>query len=380
MTTRAGIYIHIPFCLTHCSYCDFAIWGYDSLLAERYVRATVKEIESFKAGQDKVEIDSIYFGGGTPSLLTLAQIEELLRAVHSRFRVVDNTETTLEINPGTLSPENARALRQINVNRASFGAQTFDDRHLRRLGRTHTADDARRTFADLRRAGFENISLDLIAGLPAQTLNEWSRNLDEAFRLCPDHLSFYLLEVHAGTPLERQINRGRLPSPDEDLAAQMYHLLIERAAGEGYAHYEISNFCLPNRASRHNTKYWMLAPVYGFGCAAHSFDGRFLRWSNERNALKYVEMIEAGRSPVVETTELDSNAAHAENIFLNLRLLERGVDLSAHKSRFGRDVRTEYADELARLSEAGLIRFDDERMRLTSAGALMSNEVFAVFV
>lgn len=380
MKPKAGIYIHVPFCRTHCSYCDFAICGYDAALAERYVRAVVTEIENFQITDRATEVDSIYFGGGTPSLLAPAQIERLLEAARTRFRVCDDTETTLEINPGTLTLKDACALRQMDINRASFGAQTFDDRHLRRLGRTHTGDDARRTFADLRRGGFENISLDLIAGLPAQTIDEWSRNLDEAFRLCPDHLSFYLLEVHAGTPLERQIASGRCPSPDEDRAAEMYHLLMERAAREGYAHYEISNFCLPGHAARHNTKYWTLAPVHGFGCAAHSFDGRRTRRANARDARKYIGMIEAGASPAVEIVNLDADAAHAENIFLNLRLLEQGVDLDAHKARFGRDVRAEYEAELARLSEAGLIRFDDERMRLTPTGALMSNEVFAVFV
>lgn len=351
-------------------------------MAARYVQAVVTEIENFQAAQDAVqpEVDTIYFGGGTPSLLNPTQIGRLLEAVRARFRVCEDAEVTLEINPGTVTLESARALRAMGINRASFGAQTFNDRELRRLGRSHTSDDVRRTFSDLREAGFTNISFDLIAGLPAQTLDEWSRNLDEAFRLRPPHLSFYLLEVHEGTPLAGQIKDGRCPAADEDLAAEMYDLLIDRARGEGYEHYEISNFCLPEYEARHNTKYWTLAPVYGFGCSAHSFDGGSTRWRNERDARKYVEMIEAGRISVVETTELDQQAAHAENIFLNLRLLQRGVDLRAHNSRFGRDVRAEYSAELARLDEAGLIHIDDERMRLTPSGALLSNEVFAVFV
>ena len=376
----AGVYIHIPFCRSRCSYCDFATGTYEGALADAYVRALVREISSSETDADASEIDTIYFGGGTPSLLAPAQLAHILDAVHRRFRVSEDAEVTLELNPGTVTPETLGEFRRLGVNRASFGLQTFDDEQLARLGRTHTADDARRTLRALREAGFSNISFDLIAGLPEQTLDAWSRNLEEAIRLAPEHLSLYLLEVHEGTPLAEHIRRGMWRAPDPDLAAEMYRLLAARMAAAGYEHYEISNFARRGRESRHNLKYWTGAPVYGFGSSAHSFDGRRTRWSNERDARAYVALVESGSGPIVERTELDEADASAESLFLGLRLLDRGVDLAAHRARFLTDVRERYADDLQRFDEAGLVRLDGDVLRLTPAGALLSNEVFAAFV
>ena len=286
----------------------------------------------------------------------------------------------MEMNPGTLSPQILREFRRLGVNRASFGAQTFDDSELRRLGRTHTADETRRTLHDLRDAGFENISFDLIAGLPEQTLGGWSRNLEEALALRPEHLSLYLLEVHEATPLAEQIKRGMWRAPDADLAVEMYELLVERTRAAGFVQYEISNFCLPDHESRHNSKYWTGAPVYGYGCSAHSFDGASARWSNERDVRRYVELIERGASAVVERNVTDARAASAEALFLGLRLLRRGVNLAEHQARFRVDVRETYRADLSRFDEAGLIELEGDVLRLTSHGALLSNEVFAAFV
>lgn len=377
---RAGVYIHVPFCRSRCSYCDFATGAYEEALAESYVGALAREVESFDCVGARVEVDTVYFGGGTPSLLTPAQVSRVLAAVRRRFDVDPAAEVTLEMNPGTVTPERLRALRASGVNRASFGAQTFDDRELKRLGRTHTADDTRRTFAELRTAGFDNISFDLIAGLPRQTLQAWERNLAEALALRPEHLSLYLLEVHEGTPLAEQIRQGRYDAPDPDLAAEMYCVLVERARAAGYEQYEISNFCLKGRESRHNMKYWTGAPFYGFGCSAHSFDGRRARWSNERDARAYVKLVEERGGAIVSREELDERGAGAEALFLGLRLLSRGVDLEEHRARYHRDVRADYAEDLARFDEAGLIEFDGDVLRLTPAGALLSNEVFSTFV
>ncbi|MBD0369452.1 MAG: radical SAM family heme chaperone HemW [Pyrinomonadaceae bacterium] len=376
----AGIYIHIPFCRARCSYCDFATGTYAAPLAERYVRALAQEIRAFPALENEAcEADTIYFGGGTPSLLSPAQVETILEAVRSRFRIRQDAEVTMEMNPGTLTPEILREFRHLGINRASFGAQTFDDDELRQLGRTHTAEDVRLTIKYLREAGFRNVSFDLIAGLPGQTLEAWARNLDEALKLRPEHLSFYLLEVHEGTPLAEQIRRGRMPHTDEDLAAEMYRLMLNEASRAGYTHYEISNLSLAGFESRHNSKYWLGHPTYGFGCSAHSFDGARRRWSNERDAARYTELIEAGRSPLVESMELSRQDVEAEAVFLGLRLL-RGISLHEYQRRFGRDLRAEQADNLARLKEAGLIEITDDLLKLTRTGALLSNEVFATFV
>jgi oxygen-independent coproporphyrinogen-3 oxidase len=355
---------------------------YETGAAERYVRALTAEIFRWTEVPVPVEVDTIYFGGGTPSLLGVRQIESILNAVAARFRVSESAEITLEINPGDggvnadARRDTMRARLGFGINRASFGAQTFDDRELKMLGRTHDSRDIHDTFRCLREAGFENINFDLIAGLPGQTLDGWKRNLDRALELRPEHLSLYLLDVHEGTPLFDQINRGMRPKPDEDLAAEMYTLMINEVCAAGYEHYEISNFCLPGFESRHNTKYWTGAAYYGFGCSAHSYDGVRRRWANERDASLYVELIERGRSPIVECTELREEDARSEAIFLGLRLM-RGIDLQRYREQFGRELREQYNGELDRLSAAGLIEIDRHLLKLTTRGALLSNEVFA---
>jgi oxygen-independent coproporphyrinogen-3 oxidase len=373
----AGVYIHIPFCSSRCSYCDFATGIYQIELAERYVRALLEEIRTSELRGARV--DTIYFGGGTPSLLEPAQLARILEAVHERLEIDPSVEITLEINPGSATLAKLREFRDLGINRASFGAQTFDDRELAKLGRSHTAADARRTFHDLRAAGFANVSFDLIAGLPRQTLGGWKRNVDEALALRPEHLSFYLLEVHSGTPLAQHIERGTQPAPDEDLAAVMYESMLERAVAAGYEHYEISNLCLPLFQSRHNTKYWTGEPYYGFGCSAHSYDGQNRRWSNERDVLEYVKLIEHGLKPAVEEHELTVQDLRSEALFLGLRLM-RGVDLQQYQELFGVDPAAKHAKELERFKAAGLVEQDEDRLRLTRNGALLSNEVFSAFV
>ncbi|MDQ3665351.1 MAG: radical SAM family heme chaperone HemW [Acidobacteriota bacterium] len=377
----AGIYIHIPFCRSRCSYCDFATGIYERTLSERYVQALVREILSWQEIESPAAIDTIYFGGGTPSLLSADQIEVILASIHTRFAIKAeaDVEVTMEMNPGTVTPALLHEFQRLGINRASFGAQTFDDRELARLGRSHTAQDTRQTFNYLRDDGFDNVSFDLIAGLPGQTLEGWDRNLDEALGLRPEHLSFYLLEVHEGTPLAEHIRRGLQPRPDDDLAAQMYELMLDRAGSTGYEQYEISNLCLPGFESQHNTKYWTGAPYYGFGCSAHSYDGSFRRWSNERDVARYVALIQSNASSVVERIELSRHQIQAEALFLGLRLMQ-GVDLKRHDLQFGVDVRNSHESELARFREAGLIEYDGDLIRLTRSGTLLSNEVFSAFV
>jgi oxygen-independent coproporphyrinogen-3 oxidase len=375
----AGIYIHIPFCRSRCSYCDFATGMYNAALAERYVHSLVNEIGSWHEIEPAETLDTIYFGGGTPSLLRPAQLEALLKAVRQRFSVSADAEVSIEINPGTVTPEALAAFRYLGINRASFGAQTFDNGELARLGRSHTADETRQTFHHLRDGGFDNISFDLIAGLPGQTIERWRRNLDEAFSLRPEHLSFYLLEVHQGTPLASHIKSGLQPQPDEDLAADMYEVMLDRALEAGYEHYEISNLCLPGYESRHNTKYWTAAPYYGFGCSAHSYDGGFRRWANERDLVRYIEMIEQGRKAIVDETRLTKTDRQAEAVFLGLRMMQ-GFSFTEYQEVFGADLREKHENDLTRFREAGLIECSGDLLKLTRAGALLSNEVFSAFV
>jgi len=379
---NAGIYIHIPFCRARCSYCDFATGMYEGDVAARYVRAVVAEISRWTEVEPSASVDTIYFGGGTPSLLKVEQLELILNAVCRRFDVAGNSEITLEINPGDgggsaeMRRKTMSEWRRLGINRASFGAQTFDDHALKMLGRTHDSHDIRKTFEQLRDAGFDNINFDLIAALPGQTMEGWKRNLDEALQLRPEHLSLYLLDVHEGTPLHDQIKRGMRPKPDEDLAAEMYALMIERVCAAGHEHYEISNFCLPRFQSRHNTKYWSGAPYYGFGNSAHSYNGARRRWANERDPAKYVALVERSDSLIAERTELTEEDARSEAVFLGLRLM-CGINLNSYRVRFGADLREQFNGELDRLKAAGLVAIDEERLKLTPRGALLSNEVFA---
>jgi len=370
----AGIYLHIPFCKSRCSYCDFAtdVFKNEEAVA-RYVSALEKEIESFS--QPTETIDTIYFGGGTPSLLAPPQLEKILNSIHKKFSVEPNIEITMEMNPATVTPETLKSYKSLGVNRASFGAQTFDDAELKRLGRRHSANDVRETIELLRGAGFDNVSFDLIAGLPRQTLVDWERNLDEALKLKPEHLSLYLLEIHEGTPLAEQIRSRRQPLPDEDLAGEMYELITRKTAEQGYEQYEISNFSLPDYASKHNSKYWRCEPVYAFGVSAHSFDGKY-RYANERDTAKYVNLIEANDS--AEVFREETNLA-SEFIFLGLRL-SKGIKLNEYEKRFGVNMKEKYAEDLQRLEEMELIEFVENYLKLTRQGMVYSNEVFSVFV
>lgn len=365
----AGVYIHIPFCKSRCSYCDFATDVYRSSDAvERYVSAVRKEIGGFSA--EGVYIDTIYFGGGTPSLLSPPQLGSILAEVREVFGVSSDAEITMEMNPATVTAESLSAYRVLGVNRASFGVQTFNERDLKLLARGHDAKDARQTFRMLREAGFDNVSFDLIGGLPDQSIDDWRRNLDEAVSMDPEHLSLYLLEVHEGTPLAEQLRSGRRPMPDEYLAAEMYELMIDTLKAAGYRQYEISNFAKAGFEARHNTKYWRMDPVYGFGVSAHSFDG-IERYANDRDTNSYVDKMGRGSAEVFRET-IDQAS---ESVFLGLRLNE-GIDIEAHRLRFGVDL----SEKVAELEANELVEKVGSRVRLTRRGMLFSNEVFAAFI
>lgn len=392
----AGVYIHIPFCKSRCSYCDFAtdVWR-SSEAVERYVNALSVEIENLAysggnasvnehAGQAlegtlqngrvsarRILADTVYFGGGTPSLLSAGHVRKILDSLRSRFEIASDAEITMEMNPATVTAETLREYKDLGVNRASFGVQTFNDHDLKLLARGHDANDARTTYKLLREAGFDNISFDLIAGLPGQSVDDWKRNLDEAVAMSPEHLSLYLLEIHEGTPLAEQLRSGRRPLPDEEIAAEMYEVMIDTLASAGYHQYEISNFAKPGFESRHNTKYWRLEPVFGFGVSAHSFDG-VERYANERDTAKYVERIENFGGAEVDRERID---AASESAFLGLRLTN-GIDLVEYEAEFG----SKLGDKISELEEKDLVEVIDGRLRLTRKGMLFSNEVFAEFV
>ncbi|HJQ26500.1 MAG TPA: radical SAM family heme chaperone HemW [Blastocatellia bacterium] len=396
MNRQAGIYIHIPFCARKCTYCAFNTTDYFEDLAARYVDAVGREIHAWGArlaesNLHRTAVDTIYFGGGTPSIVEAEQLGALVAACREAFAVAPDAEVTIEINPATLTREKIAGWLAAGINRASVGVQSFIDEELSGLSRTHTATEARRTVAALREAGFANISLDLIAGLPAQSLKDWRFNLEEALRLDPEHLSLYLLEVKEGTQLYAQLKRGKLARPDDDTAAEMYRIICDATRRAGYEQYEISNFArlepepykgmgsAPSRfRSRHNMKYWTGAPFFGMGCGAHSYDGQ-ARWVNILKSESYIAAIDKNGEAIAERHDLSAEDRAAEALFMQLRLNE-GVALEAFRDEYGLDVLARFGDELPRLAEADLIQIRDGRIMLTNKGRLLSNEVFVSLI
>jgi oxygen-independent coproporphyrinogen-3 oxidase len=414
----AGLYIHIPFCERKCTYCNFNTTDFAGDLATRYINAVVQEVSYWgqklendnpsiksndgesktkvQAGNDTGQsakdgrqnprpfVDTIYFGGGTPSIIEAEQLAEILEACRGNFHLAKDAEITIEINPATLSRQKMEGWLAAGINRASVGVQSFLNRELVSLSRTHNTSQARQTLAALREAGFDNLSLDLIAGLPEQTKADWQHNLREALALRPEHLSLYLLEVKEGTQLYGQIKRKLRPQPDEDLAAEMYEMICEATAAAGYEQYEISNFALCAKGqkkslrSQHNLKYWSDAPFYGLGCGAHSYDGR-RRWVNTLKTETYIEQVTAQGCAIQERRELDDTERATEAIFMALRLTE-GVHLEDFHAEYGLHILREYGAELERLAEGCLIKIEGGRLRLTPRGRLLSNEVFMIFV
>lgn len=374
-----GVYVHVPFCRTKCTYCAFVSGDYDEALAARYLPALEREIRLAGASDGRPHVDTIFFGGGTPSLLPAAELAGLVSALCEAFDVAPDAEITVEMNPGTLTPAKLDVYREAGVTRASVGVQSFDDDELRSIGRVHDAEEARAAVRMLRAAGFDNVSLDLIAGLPHQSREVWRHNLDEALALEPDHLSLYLLELHPGTRLARDVEAGRIARPDDDVAAEMYFAMVDRLAAAGFEHYEISNFARGGRRrSRHNEKYWTDAPYYGFGVSAHAYlDGE--RRANVRQIAAYAEAVERDGTGVAERTPIGAGERAAEAAFLGLRRLE-GIDVAAFAERHGVELLEAYREGLEQFFDVGLVEVVDGRLRLTRSGLVLSNEVFQAFV
>ncbi len=373
-----GLYVHIPFCESKCAYCHFAIdpRGPGEERQERYTRAVLAEM--LEAERDSA--DTLYFGGGTPSLVTPARLARMAQAARELFRLPLGAETTLEANPRDLDVNGYRHLRDLGVNRLSLGVQSLDDDVLREMGRHHSAADARRAVEDARRAGFENLNLDLILGWPGETRERWARQIDGFLALEPDHVSLYVLEVEGKTALAHRHGRGFLVLPDDDLVADLYEETVERLAARGLQRYEISNFARPGFESRHNGKYWDDAPFVGFGMAAHSYrDGR--RWWNHDRFATYCRAVEEGGGAAAAAGErlLTARERAAEALFTGLRR-RTGVDLLGYRRLYELDPLVEWRDGLDAAETAGLVAVEHGRLRLTDRGVLLSNEVFRAFV
>jgi oxygen-independent coproporphyrinogen-3 oxidase len=370
-----GLYLHIPFCSSICNYCNFNRGLFEAGLKDRYVAALEQEIRRVGKGE---AADTIFFGGGTPSLLDPVEIARLIAACGEAFAVTADAEVTLETNPETSSLERMAGFRAAGVNRISFGVQSFRETELRRLGRLHSASRARAAVGEARAAGFDNISLDLMMWLPGQTRADWQESVEALVDVGPDHASLYLLELYPNAPLKEEMARsGWSLAPDEDAAA-MYLWSLQRLEDAGCRQYEISNVARPGRESRHNLKYWQDGEWLGFGCGAHSTrDGT--RWKNVSSPEEYVRLVASGGPLESERRVLSRDERLEEALFTGLRLVE-GVDIEAAGARYGADVWARYGTDLRHFVAEGLLRREGPRLRLSREGMLLANEVMAVFV
>jgi oxygen-independent coproporphyrinogen-3 oxidase len=372
-----GLYLHIPFCTAICNYCNFNRGLLDQSLKRRYVDALIGEIHG--AAEPSTAIDTIYFGGGTPSLLSAAEVGRIVDACRDAFALIADSEITLEANPETVTRPLLEGYRAAGINRLSFGVQSFRDEELRRLGRLHTADTATNAIGLARLAGFDNVSLDLMMWLPEQRLEDWLVSVESLIEVRPEHASLYLLELYPNAPLREDMARaGWSLAPDED-AADMYFEALGRLDAAGYQHYEISNVAQPSREARHNVKYWTDGEWLGFGCGAHSTRAG-VRWRNVPATMEYIRRVDAGSSVVVERRVLDAGEHVEEALFTGLRLTA-GLDLAAVDARYGVDVWRRYGSELSRFVDLGLLIHEpNRRLALSRAGMLLANEVMAVFI
>ena len=397
-----ALYIHIPFCETKCPYCDFNTYSGIEPIMPDYIAALVEEIGLWGTAlrylnnhsPESRHIGTIFFGGGTPSYLPPENIQQVLDAVRSAFSLTSDSEVTLESNPGDVTSDRLKSWREVGVNRLSIGVQSLDDGLLHLLGRRHDAETARQAYHNAREAGFDNVNLDLMYGLPHQTLQQWRKTLTETVKLAPEHLSLYCLTLEEGTPLDTWVRQGKVPDSDPDLAADMYLLAEELAGSAGYDHYEISNWALPGQACRHNLTYWQNQPYLGVGPGAHSYlDG--YRFANLRPPRQYIQRIRRwsqhppssvdlagfrrdGALDMVET--VDSRLEMAETMILGLRLTQ-GVSEEGFARRFGVEIRDTYTVQVRELETLGLLEWlSDHRLRLTPRGRLLGNEVFQRFL
>jgi len=371
-----SLYLHIPFCRAQCSYCDFSSYPGLEALFEDYAAALIREMEM----AEPARVRTIYLGGGTPTVLPLLLLQRILAAARTVFRLEPDIEISIEANPGTVDRGLLAGLRAAGVTRLSLGVQSLDAGELQLLGRIHSPAQALEAFATARRAGVDNLNLDLIYGLPRQTLHSWQSTLCQALALEPEHLALYALTVEEGTPLAAQIATGALDGPDPDLAADMYEMAEEALAEAGYLHYEISNWShAAEFQCRHNLTYWRNEPYLGIGAGAHSWRGG-RRWANLSSPAGYISRILDGKPAVAVEEVIDPALEIGETMMMGLRLLVEGVSLAKFRERFGLELDQRFGPELSELAALGLIETDPERVRLSGRGRLLGNQVFLRFL
>jgi oxygen-independent coproporphyrinogen-3 oxidase len=373
---KTGIYIHVPFCVKKCSYCDFySITDLEKIPS--FVHALALEIKMTDALPS--DVNTIYIGGGTPSLLDPEKVEYFIDAIYNRFCVISSPEVTMEINPGTVTHKKLTGYRKAGINRINIGVQSFSDQFLSFLSRIHTVDEAVSCVKMARRAGFENIGLDLIYGLPEQTEKLWQSDLESAIKLKPEHLSCYMLTYEPGTPMTKDLINKRFKALSENDTSELFDFTSQFLEENGYLHYEVSNFASSRKTrSIHNRKYWFHAPYIGFGPAAHSFiDNR--RYWNVRSVNTYMQRIQTGKRPVAETETLDPKQQMMEVIYLRLRCAE-GICMADFESRFNVCFNQLFGHVVDLFEPKGFIKIVDGHCRLTPSGMRFSDSIAARFI
>lgn len=370
----AGIYLHIPFCKRRCIYCDFFSTTQSNLMPQ-YIDALCRELEIRKDYLEGEQIETIYWGGGTPSQLNEELFEQVFHTIDANYQVSDEAEVTLEANPDDLTPAYIDMLRKLPFNRLSMGIQTFDDRTLKLLNRRHTVQQAIEAFENCRKAGFKNISIDLMYGLPGETTESWERDLQQAVRLNPEHISAYHLIYEEGTPLWTLREQHRVAEADEDLSLNLFTQLIHRLKENGYVHYEISNFCLPGFHSKHNSSYWTGKKYLGCGASAHSYNGSSRQW-NVASLNKYIEGISENNNSVSEKEVLDRYTRYNDFVITTLRTCW-GMSLVRLKDDFGNEL-YDYCLRMAKpYLKQGTLSLSDNILRLTDKGIFISDGIMS---
>lgn len=367
----AGIYVHIPFCKQRCNYCAF----YSSTLyniREEYVASLCRELQERKDYAGGEPIGTVYFGGGTPSTLTIEQLRRICDTIYSTYPIASNPEVTIECNPDDLTPEFLEQLKTLPFNRISMGVQSFNDAQLKRLGRRHNAEAARQAVRNARTAGYGNISIDLMFALPGSTAKEWAHDLQSAIELKPDHLSAYNLMYEEGTPLYRALERGDFTELSEEENVEQFHMLITKLKEAGYRHYEISNFAMPGCESRHNSSYWNDTPYIGCGAAAHSYNGTSRQW-NISDIREYIKGIESGERNF-EIEHLSEQERYNDAILTRLRTAD-GVPLEWMKEKFSEKLNNHMLRVAEKEIALGNLKEENGHLSLTEKGIFISDAV-----
>ncbi|MFD1677797.1 radical SAM family heme chaperone HemW [Alicyclobacillus fodiniaquatilis] len=375
--TPTSLYVHIPFCKSRCFYCDFNTYVAPEHVMENYANALDAEFAQL-APAAAAPLQTVFFGGGTPTLPPLSILERMLKSLRAHFAFADDAEVTFESNPDSIDVAKLRLLREYGVNRLSFGAQTFRDRLLLTIGRSHDAKTVIEGVEAAAGVGFAHINVDLMFGLPEQSLADVDHALSQVLSLPVDHLSAYWLKVEAGTPFGKWREMGELPLPGEDLEADMYQMVRERLVAAGYAHYEISNFARVNGHAKHNLVYWRNAPYFAAGAGAHGYVGG-ARYENERRLAPYMAALGAGNRPIADEHAVSLREAAEDSMMLGLRLAE-GVSRAAFKARFGVEIEQLYGGLIPELLERGWLLCVDDAYRIPDDLWPVANVIFEKFV